>query len=175
MARQAPPGARPNRDGRSARNRRVFALHPGWSREAVRKGRPRGMVAYPPRGGGQNPAYRPPDRDYPLAVDSLAPGFHRAQAPDSAGLPRTAFTPREPLIHTPEVIAHRSTGFVPRADVSMVNGGITSRCFPYSPMVSREPPRKGHPWRDKMGRYPIRERRKAGIREHVSLLFREQR
>lgn len=31
----------------------------GWSREACREARPRGMVAHPSSEGGQNPAYRP--------------------------------------------------------------------------------------------------------------------
>ena len=61
---QTPPGARPNRGGRGARNGAgAFPpRRPGWSREARRKARPRGMVV-PHRPGnrrcGQNPAYRP--------------------------------------------------------------------------------------------------------------------
>ncbi len=48
-------------------DRRAIALRPGWVREAFREDRPRGMVAHPlalirGTGGGQNPAYRPPDR-----------------------------------------------------------------------------------------------------------------
>jgi len=33
----------------------VSARRPGWLLEAARERRPRGMVAYPPQGGGQNP------------------------------------------------------------------------------------------------------------------------
>jgi len=35
----------------------VSARRPGWLLEAARERRPRGMVAYPPQGGGQNPAF----------------------------------------------------------------------------------------------------------------------
>lgn len=44
----------------------VSARRPGWLLEAARERRPRGMVAYPPQGGGQNPAYRPSDIMPPL-------------------------------------------------------------------------------------------------------------
>ena len=39
--------------------RLVPARRSGWSLEAARKRRPRGMVAHPRQRGGQNPAYRP--------------------------------------------------------------------------------------------------------------------
>ena len=62
-ARQTPPGARPNRGGASSRRRGQAGFapdRPGWPLEPCREARLRGMAAYPPSGGGQNPAYRLP-------------------------------------------------------------------------------------------------------------------
>jgi len=80
---------------------------------------------------------------FSICCGQVCSGQGARQAPDLTGVRGAEFTGRKPLIHNPDDIAHRSSGFVPFAEVPKVNGGLRSRCFPYSPMVSLKLPRMG--------------------------------
>ncbi len=109
-ARQAPPGAKPNRgDIRAFRKRSALGpspdRRPGWLLEAAGNDRPRGMaitLAASPR-AIQNPAYRPAGAlsfhkdGLKQKVSCLAPGIDPGTGHDPIGCPRHC-EPTDPAI-----------------------------------------------------------------------------
>jgi len=111
---QTPPGARPNRGGRRHGTKTHFVpmaaeafppRRPGWSREACREARPRGMAVScdPGKPGwhGQNPAYRPSGAITPPGVVSSSTDLSTAGRLDGCACYAPTTLPHRDPAHPP--------------------------------------------------------------------------